>query len=248
MQVEHPTVGLGSWRRWMMANFVGFTIGGAIFGAVQRARMQPYFEVVTSGADAARILAANTGVSMTMFGALVGGAQWLALRRRVRAGWWLPATCLGWALSGVIVGALSGVTAGTVSTIGPDVGLLGFVVAAVAGCLVLGLLPGTLQWLVLRRQLDRVGWWPVVSLAGLVVGFGVGFVVVRWGMVSVVSWLRPEDFPSAKALVLVGAVTGTLYGAVSWPALARLRRAAPAAGGAPTEETRPQGQQHRAAP
>jgi hypothetical protein len=73
MQVEHPTVGLGSWRRWMMANFVGFTIGGAIFGAVQRARMQPYFEVVTSGADAARILAANTGVSMTMFGALVGG-------------------------------------------------------------------------------------------------------------------------------------------------------------------------------
>jgi hypothetical protein len=38
----------------------------------------------------------------------------------------------------------------------------------------------------------------------------------------VVAWLRPEDFPSAKALVLVGAVTGILYAVVTWPVLTRL--------------------------
>jgi hypothetical protein len=111
----------------------------------------------------------------------------------------------------------------------------------------IGLAPGTLQWLVLRRRVHRAGWWPVASLGGFLVGFGGGFAVVRWGMVNVVHWLRPEDFPSAKALVLVGAVTGTLYGAVTWPTLARLlRRAAPAAGGARTAEPRARGHQHRA--
>lgn len=132
--------------------------------------------------------------------------------------------------------------------VGPDVGVLGVVVAAVAGCILIGLVPSTAQWLVLRRQVDRAGWWPVAGLGGFAVGFGGGFAVARWGMVNVVHWLRPEDFPSAKALVLVGAVTGTLYAAVTWPALARLlRRAAPAAGGARTGEPRAQGHQHRAA-
>jgi hypothetical protein len=212
----------------VLVNLVGFTVGGAIGGAVLRARLQPYFEVVTSGAEAARIVAVNTGVGMTIWGALVGTAQWLALRRSLRAGWWLPATCLGWALSGIITGALSGVTGGWDSVVGPDVGPLGVVVAAVAGCILIGLAPGTLQWLVLRQQVGRAGWWPLASVGGFAVGFGGGFAVVRWGLVEVVAWLRPEDFPSAKALVLVGAVTGVLYGVVTWPVLARLLRRAAA--------------------
>ncbi len=242
MQAEPRTVGSGSWRRWVLANLIGFTIGGAIGGAVLRATMQSYFAVPLSGADAARVVAVNTGVGMTIWGALVGTAQWLALRRSLRAGWWLPATCLGWALSGVVTGALSGVTGQWDVVVGPDVGVLGVVVAAVAGCILIGLVPSTAQWLVLRRQVDRAGWWPVAGLGGFAVGFGGGFAVARWGMVNIVHWLRPEDFPSAKALVLVGAVAGILYGAVTWPALTRLlRRAARAAGGAQTEETRAQG-------
>jgi hypothetical protein len=227
MQAERRTVERDSWPRWMLANLIGFTIGGAIGGAVLRARLQPYFEVMPSGVDAARILAVSTG--LTIWSALIGTAQWVALRRSLRAGWWLPATCLGWALSGIVLGALSGVTGGWDTVVGPDVGLLGVVVAAVAGCILIGLVPSTLQWLVLRRQVDRAGWWPLASLGGFAVGFGGGFAVVRWGMVNVVAWLRPEDFPSAKALVLVGAVTGILYGVVTWPVLARLLRRAAAA-------------------
>jgi hypothetical protein len=227
MQTERGTVGSDSWPRWVLANLIGFTLGGAIGGAVLRARLQPYFEVGTSGVDVARILAVSTG--LTIWSALIGTAQWVALRRSLRAGWWLPATCLGWALSGVIVGALSGVTRGWEAVAGPDVGLLGVVVAAVAGCIMIGLVPSSLQWLVLRRQVGRAGWWPLASLGGFAVGFGGGFAVVRWGMVDVVHWLRPEDFPSAKALVLVGAVTGTLYALATWPTLARLVRHAAAA-------------------
>jgi hypothetical protein len=222
MQAERRTVGSDSWPWWVLANLIGFTVGGAIGGAVLRARLQPYFEVLPPGADAARIVAANLGMTMIVFGALVGTAQWVVLRRSLRAGWWPLATCLGWAGSGVIVGALSGTTAGVDTIDSQQVGALRLVAAALAGCILIGLLPGTLQRLVLRRQVDRAGWWPLASLGGLAAGFGGGFAVVRWGMVNVVAWLRPEDFPSAKALVLVGAVTGILYAVVTWPVLTRL--------------------------
>jgi uncharacterized protein YneF (UPF0154 family) len=99
---------------------------------------------------------------------------------------------------------------GRVSTIGPDVGWLIMIVVGVPLGLLIGLLPGTFQWLVLRRQVTGAGWWPLVNLAGLLVGLAGGFAVARWGMSDVVHWLRPEDFPSAKALVLVGAVSGPL--------------------------------------
>jgi hypothetical protein len=220
MQAEHRSVGSDSWPWWVLANLIGFAVGGAVL----RASMQPYYEVLPPGAEAARIVAVNLSVAMTAFGALVATAQWVVLRRSLRTGWWPLATCLGWAGSGVIVGDLSGTTAGVETSDSQQLGALRLVAAAIAGCILIGLPPSTLQWLLLRRQVDRAGWWPLASLGGLVAGFGGGFAVVRWGMVNVVAWLRPEDFPSAKALVLVGAVTGTLYAAVTWPALTRLLR------------------------
>jgi hypothetical protein len=224
MQTQRRTVGSDSWPWWVLANLIGFTVGGAIGGAVLRARMQPYFEVMPPGADAARIVAANLGMTMTAFGALVGTAQWVVLRRSLRAGWWPLATCLGWAGSGLMMGGLSGMTGGVETSDSQQVGALSLVMVALAGCILIGLLPSTLQWLLLRRQVDRAGWWLLAGLGGFVAGLGGGFAVVRWGMVNVVAWLRPEDFPSAKALVLVGAVTGTLYAVVTWPVLTRLLR------------------------
>jgi hypothetical protein len=35
----------------------------------------------------------NTAVTLTIFGLLVGTAQWLAVRRQFRAGWWIPVRC-----------------------------------------------------------------------------------------------------------------------------------------------------------
>jgi hypothetical protein len=50
----------------------------------------------------------------------------------------------------------------------------------------------------------------------------------RVGLVSVTGWLRPEDFPSAKAWVAFGAVAGVLYGAMTGWILGQLPRRAPA--------------------
>jgi hypothetical protein len=208
-------------RAWIPANLAGYGLGGALFGAVQASRLRHHFEVTTSAAEAARLLAVTTSTSLILFGALVGTGQWLALRRHLRAGWWIPATCLGWAVTGLIVGTVSGVAFGTVSTIGPRPGAGGAVVAAVTNCIVVGLLPASAQWLILRGQVPA-GSWQLISLIGLALGLITAFAVVRIGFVLVVPWLRPEDFPSAKALVAVGAVTGLVYGAVTRPAVARV--------------------------
>jgi len=207
--------------RWVIVNVVGFTVGSAVCGTLLRWMQQPYYTVVSSAGEAAGILAWTVGVSTAIFGAILGASQLWVIRGHAAASWWLPATCLGWAVTGVAVGALSGVAGGAVSTIGPRSVSTGVLVAAAASGVLVGLFPGTPQWLVLRHHVEPAAWWPGLTLLGLAVGFGAGFLVVRLGLVDVVPVFRPEDFPSGKVLTLVGAVAGAGYGAVTGPALVR---------------------------
>ena len=202
---------------WIGVNGLSFGLGGMCLGAVTRARSQQYFEVVTSAAEAVRIQAVNTGEALALFGALVGAAQWLALRRTPVRWWWIPATALGWSLTGITVGVVSGLTFGSVSTIGPDRSPAVTAVGALAGSLLIGFLPGAFQWLSMPRHLRTGSRWPAITGLGLVLGFGCAFVLVRWGLVEVLPWLTPEDFPSAIAILLVGTVTGAVYGTVTRP-------------------------------
>jgi hypothetical protein len=205
-----------SWRRWwIVANMLGFTAAGAVFGAVQRAISQQYYELGVSTPEAIRIEAVNTSQSLALFGALVGFAQWLVLRRKGYSAWWIPATVVGWFLTGAIVGAISGVAFGRVTSIGPNRSAAVTMAAAIVSALVVAFLPSVAQWFVLRRRTPNAKWWPLVNLAGLIAGFAVAGVVVRWGLVDVVPWLTPYDFPSAKALVCVGGITGLGYGFVT---------------------------------
>jgi hypothetical protein len=212
--------GLG--RQWFLANLVGFAVGGGIFGASQARWLRPYFEVVTDPATAARIQALSSGIGVTLFGASVGFAEWLVLRRRVPAAWWAPATMLGFGLAGAGAGALSGLLGGTVTGMGPEHGIAGFVAAVIVSTLALGLLPGTLQWMILRRSSRRAGRWPWVTLAALLAGVFGAAVIVRLGLAYVIRWLQPEDFPSAKALTCAGLVIGGVYAVTT---LSSLRRA-----------------------
>jgi len=189
---------------------MAFTAAGALGGSLLRSLQQPYYTVVTSTGRAVLIDMWTVGLAWTIFGAFLGVARW-----------WLPATVLGWALSGVGVGVLSGVAGGSVSTIGPASVPPGVVIAAAAGLVLVGLLPGTFQWLALRRHVGSAAWWPGWTLLGLVAGFGAGLVVVRLGLVDVVPLFRDTDFPSGKVLTLVGAVAGAVYAVVVGPALAR---------------------------
>jgi hypothetical protein len=207
---------MSSWRRlWIGANLLGFAAAGTVFGAVQRARSQQYYEVVMSASQAVRVEAVNTSQSLALFGALVGVAQWLALRRKGHSAWWIPATAAGWFLTGIVVGAASGFAFGAISSIGPHRSPAVMVATAAGGALVVGFLPSGTQWLMLRRHTTNANRWPLVNLAGLIAGFTVAGIVVRWGLVDVVPWLTPYDFPSAKALACAGVVTGLIYSAVT---------------------------------
>jgi hypothetical protein len=216
--------------QWVVANTVAFTAGGAIAGAIARAMGQSHYGVATSMAEAVLIQTRIAGAATVVLGAAVGTAQWLVLRGRLRrVGWWVPATSARWALAGGVAGILSGAIGGAVTDIGSDVGVWGYVVAAAVGILALGFLPVTFQWMILRRQVHRARRWLLGSAGAFLVTAGVAAGVVGWGLVSVIGWLRPEDFPSAKAGVSFGAVVGLLYGAMMGLILRQLPRGAPAA-------------------
>jgi hypothetical protein len=213
------------WLRWALVNIIGFTSGVTLAGALIRIVEQPYSGVVTSAAEGARIQALNAGVAAAVFGGLLGTLQWVALRTAFhRVGWWIPATTLGYAGGAALAGALGGALGGAVTTVGADFGITGYLVATVVGILVAGLLPSALQWLVLRQQLNHAGWWVLVSGGSLFVGLSGGLALARLGLVDVVHWLRPEDFPSAKSFVVLGVMSGLLYAAMTGALLVRLLR------------------------
>ena len=116
------------------------------------------------------------------------------------ASWVLPSS-VSWPCSWVGSWAWSGAGVGGTAwgaNWGPDWsadpgGDVGFVVAVAAGGTVLGLL----QWLVLRRQVARAGWWVLASTVGWVVG----------GFVSGIT-------DAAAGWAVLGAVYGAITGIV----------------------------------
>ena len=95
-----------------------------------------------------------------MAGTALGTAQWLALRGRIRnAGWWVPATALGFA---------AGLAAGTAivgaGTRGSDLIISGAITGAVIGCA---------QFLVLRDSGRNALFWIPVMCASWAIGWAV---------------------------------------------------------------------------
>jgi hypothetical protein len=210
------------WLRWMMANLVGITVGGAIGGAIGRALELPYLGVAPAS-ETMLVLARAAGTASAVFGVAVGTMQWLAIRKNLKhVGWWIPATILAWALAGLVAGTLSGIMGGAVTGVGPDLGLLGYLVSSTVGILAIGLLPAGSQALVLRGRVHGASQWVWGAGGAFFLSILVAFAVVRLGLVNLIGWFRPEDFPSAKAFVLIGALAGLLYAAVSGALLVRL--------------------------
>jgi hypothetical protein len=111
------------------------------------------------------VITVDFGLSATIgticgivFGVITGFFQWLVLRRYLsRAGWWIVASAVGWAV-GI---ALSWIVHWD------DVGFVA-----------IGAIVGAVQWLILRRQVRRAGWWILASAVGW---------AVSWGGVGIVS-------------------------------------------------------------
>lgn len=101
------------------------------------------------------------GYSGLVVGAmLIGGLQWLVLRRHVvGAGRWVPANLGAVAVVGAVILG--------VGVVDRDLGWI-------VGISLFGTVAGLLQWAVLRRQVPLAGWWVAASTAGWVLGMPFG--------------------------------------------------------------------------
>jgi hypothetical protein len=126
-------------------------------------------------------------VSTLVMGIPVGVAQWIALRR-------LTQVSISWVLS-VSIGLLMALL--PLSRIPDDI--YGLAIASV------GLLVGTVQWLLLRRHFSRALVWPLASSVGTGVAF---WLVLGTGLIN------QSGFISAIVAVLV--YTGITGLALEW--------------------------------
>ena len=181
MTVERNRIGWGFWLQWVLAStvgiFVGFIVGFPL-------------SLLTSD-----VLGEPLGYSFggIVIGIGVGVLQWLVLRRRISGmGWWVLTSAAG----GLILPAAFEGLSQSLESYGLPLGWTGVVALG-------GAVTGTLQWLVLRGQVSRAGWWVLAST----VGWGLGMtaaIAFSWGV-------GDSDF---RALVVTGAVLGAVTGGV----------------------------------
>ena len=208
--VEIPKSGPGIWLRWMGASLSAWVIFGAVSGCALLAL------VVALGATSDPSAPPDAGFDWVFYGTLLsvslarvvagfaGGAmQWLLLRRRIGlSGWWVLATGAGWLF------ALIAMVAPTVaivlrleefaSTSTPEQARITFRLTFIVAVSLAGLVLGTSQWLVLRRQVQRAGWWIPATIVAWALG-GLLF------LTTVLLWLR------LLLLVVPPAITGVVF-------------------------------------
>ncbi len=167
---------------WPVAILVGFPIGGLVA------------DLIVDGVDSVGAAIAGGVIA----GAIIGAAQWFALRQWVS--WlWIPATSVGMAVGLAAGAALAdyGIDRGDVLLIGAATG----VGVGVAQALVLA-----------QRGIPGAFWWAIANPAGWAIGWLVTSYVITTNVDE-----RFTNFGAGGALV---------YGLLTWLLLAVLLRAA----------------------
>lgn len=144
-------IGWGFWFRWVFFSLLGFLL--SLFFVEIGTR--PYLGLLPGAIG----------------GAVVGLAQWFALRRYFSgAKWWPIASTVVWALLGAS-------NLGAIGWIAPRSELL--LVRAIAGIIdgaQIGLVLGLAQWLVLR-SLPKAHWWILLNSFAWAIGLSFGWTV-----------------------------------------------------------------------
>ena len=150
--------------------------------------------------------------------------QAFVLRRRLtQPGWWIVASGVGGILG-------SSVSTYANATVYVEFGVHGtFVATVLLTALGVGILIGTLQWLVLRRQLLQASRWVLASCLGMVMGTVVGGFAAGT-VLSIVNDGIGQEPGLAVFTITTGFVGATLHAAITGYALVRLLQSpAPAA-------------------
>ena len=202
MKVKGSQVGWGFWLQWVLASAVGWFVGFFIGFVLSYVPGDVIRSDVLDGILGYFILGAALGSGVSLM-------QLVVLRGRVSgAGWWVLASTAGLAVAGgggygaavVAFGYSEGL-----EDLGSFAALLGYTLVVALG----GAVTGILQWLVLRGQVSRAGWWVLAST----VGWGLSMAVV--GAFSVVAAVPGSGllFGLPVGGAVLGAVTG---GALIW--------------------------------
>jgi hypothetical protein len=158
------------WLWWMLASIAGSGAGVLVWLLVGAALETLGAQGVALAARMGGLLPLGLGA---IFGATLGTAQWLVLRRQLpQTGRWALATTCGYALVFVLGFSLIPQGQGTANELGVvNQVLLGAGLGAAAGAP-----SGVLQWvLVLRRQVPHAVWWAPASSGSWAVGFAASF-------------------------------------------------------------------------
>ena len=193
MNANQMTTGRGYWLAWFLASAMGFGVG-AVLGGSFAYRVFP-----TNTFDAANGI--TFGIVM---GAIGGYFQWVVLRERMAgAGLWGLTSALG-------LGSAMGAPAAANPAENPA--MTGFLILSV-----FGVAGGILQWLILRRNVPRAGWWPLANLLGSLVG----------AICLPIAVAISETGNWGLALMTFGLVFGAGNGSITGAALVWLLRQSP---------------------
>ena len=207
MNAENTFIGRRFGLRWVLLTAAGWVIGlplSFVFVAVAG-----WILGIPEGSDSIILkLGLDNSAAFIFIVAVISLMQWLALRRIVRrAGFWMPASIIGFTISSSIHGVVCYVW-GYPDNLDHLPGTMVWAMAFVAG----GVLAGMLQQSILRRQVCHSAWW--VPASG--VGWGLGIIGLRLvgiiGLDKILSTM-PRIFmafivPLGLASALLGAVTG----------------------------------------
>ena len=132
----------------------------------------------------------------TWFGLSSGGQSWILARRLRGAGWWVVATGVGWLSLAPLAWAIQTWLPNDQYTL----------LTTATTALIVGATTGIAQWVVLRRQWRRAGWWPAVSaLSGAILAL-----VVGTSINGLLEFLLLAAIPAAATGVLVAWMFGDL--------------------------------------
>ena len=140
----------GLWFQWVRANIVGWFVG--LFVGL-------FVVVLVGGWVDNTIGSFGLAVLAPIFGTVVGSFQWWVLRKRLpQARWWVLATALASAIGFLIAMAVSNAVSVFVSDA---------VIIDTVSYSLMGLVIGSAQWLVLRKQIYQSHWWILASVLGI---------------------------------------------------------------------------------
>jgi UPF0716 family protein affecting phage T7 exclusion len=219
------------WLQWVIANVAGEVLGLGLTGAVAIVMVLKIGEPET-----ALVALTMSGVMIaagTLEGVIVGFAQWLVLRRRLRrlSRWeWITATAIGallaWAI-GMAPSTLMALNQSAGSSPPPEMSdAVKYALAAVMGA-ALGMILGAPQWRVLRRYSSGASLWVWANAAAW--GVGMPVVFIGAGASPVGASALSVALTVVVTIAAAGASVGAIHGvALLWLLRQRQEEASPA--------------------